>query len=183
MTGFSTADPSKPMSFYRVELKDRGQFFTAKPRKPYLWKGVKKPFEEDEKTPRISVAPSLLHCLSAWTGNPIPHGYLYRLESRNVKIIFPKDRVPDAELTQEHWILEPALFRKIAPFVVHGSLGLRTAHSMEELREIILEVQNAKTEVVDGVIHVFDNLTWEIYHAFPLLLKTPNYICNLRRLS
>jgi len=150
------------MEFFRVELKDRGLRFVDYPRRPYLWKGVKKPFREDEETPRISVAPSLLHCLAAWTGNPVPYGFLYKLVSKNVKIIFPKDKVPDAVLTKEHWVLEPAEFEKVAPFVVHGNLGLKVAHSWNQLKRIIEEVLRAKTKTVDGGIHVFDELTWNL---------------------
>jgi len=149
------------MDMYRIELKDRGERFKDFPRKPYLWKGVQKPFKEDEKTPRISVAPSLRHCLSAWSGNPIPYGFLYRLVSRNVKIIFPKDKVPDCILTKEHWILEPAEFEKVAPFVVHGNLGLKYAHSWEDLKRIIKEILNARQTVEkDGIIHLWDEQSW-----------------------
>lgn len=157
--------------FYRIELIDRGERFWAYPRKPYLWKGVKKPFKEDEETPRISVAPSLRHCLSAWTGNPIPYGYLYKLVSKNVKIVFPKDKVPDAILTKEHWILEPAEFEKVAPFVVHGSLGLKVAHTWEELEQIIKEVLNAQqTRENDGCIHLWDEESWK-FRKFILMLS------------
>jgi len=149
------------MKFYRIEPKDLGEYVWLKPRKPHLWKVVKKPFKEDKETPRISVAPSLLHCLSALTGNPIyfGSGYLYQLVS-DAKIVFPKDKVPDCILTHEHWVLEPALFKRIAPFVIHGSLGLKKARNWKELEQIIEEVLSAKVLFKDGIIHVFDEYTW-----------------------
>lgn len=78
-----------------------------------MWKGEE---YEDSTTPRICVAPSVLHCLKAmpkagetirWMQavgmKPVIHAYY--LKSDNVHIC-TKDDVPDADITHEMWVLD-----------------------------------------------------------------------------
>jgi len=148
------------MPWYRIEPYDKGETIILKPWVPKG--GVKLPYPEDAATPRIPVAPSVKHCLASLTGMPHPNPFIYRLIGK-AKIVNPEDKVPDAKYTCERWILHPAKFRRVAPLVIHGNLGLKTAHNEEELREIIAEVLEAPIIVKDGIYHIFDTKTYALY--------------------
>jgi len=134
--------------------------------KPKIPEGIK---GEDTTTPRISVAPSLRHCLAALTGIPHPFPALYQYIGKE-KPISVYDKVPDAKWTHEHWLLKPSKFKFIANVVIHGNLGLRHANSWDELEQIVREVLNARqTKERDGNIHLWDESSWRIR---PIILMT-----------
>jgi len=135
--------------------------------KPRIPEGIK---GEDTTIPRISVAPSLRHCLASLTGIPHPFPALYRYVGKE-RPIPAYDKVPDAKWTHEHWLLKPSKFKFVANVVVHGSLGLKVAHTWEELEQIIREVLNARqTRENDGCIHLWDEESWK-FRKFILMLS------------
>lgn len=150
------------MPWYRIEPYDKGEVITLKPWIPKG--GVKLPYPEEAITPRIPVAPSIKHCLASLTGIPHPTPYIYKLISK-AKIVNPKDKVPDSKYTGERWILHPATFKRVGLLVIHGNLGLKTASNEEELKQIIKEVLEAPLIVKNGVYHIFDSLTYNLYKA------------------
>ena len=110
--------------FYRIEKTDMGESILKYPTIP------RNPFKtillrEDATIPRIAVAPSLLHCLAATLGSGYWNGVLYKLADENVEVVKPFKPVPDAHLTKEHWILQPAKFKRVGYFVVRGKLLTR----------------------------------------------------------
>jgi len=140
------------MPWYRIEPYDKGEIIFLEPWIPKG--GVKKPYPEDTTIPRIPVAPSIRHCLASLTGIPHPTPFIYKLVGK-AKIVNPFSKVPDAKYTCERWILHPAKFKRIAPLVIHGDLGLRIARNEEELKEIIAEILEAEIIIKNGVYHIF----------------------------
>lgn len=88
--------------------------------------------EEDEITPRVSLAPTISNCLSAIsppyneeTGGEVDvkEFYVYKLMN-NPELYQPtSEQVPDVKLTNEIWALQPAKLKLISKIKFHGSIG------------------------------------------------------------
>jgi len=145
------------LKWYHIVECQTDPYITIKPKIP---EGVLK--GEDTTTPRVSVAPSLKHCLASLTGLPHPYLSLYQYIGTEKPIPAYKE-VPDTYLTHEHWLLKTSRFKFVSEVVVHGSLGLKRVKDILELEALIKEVLNAKqTREKDGRIHLWDAQTWTL---------------------
>lgn len=112
------------MDLFHVSRQDLGQEVTLTPRAG--WQG--KAIGEDTKTPRVSVAADIEHCLLGITWVKAPKtAWVYKLKGRPRGIDFdsPQLKVPDWETTEEIWLLEPNKFRLV------GTISIDTAAWMD----------------------------------------------------
>jgi len=120
--------------WFRIEKTDMGEFVLKRPTIPRNTFKTKL-LIEDTTVPRIPVAPSLLHCLAATLGLGYWNGVLYKLVD-DVEVVKPFKPVPDAHLTKEHWILQPAKFKRVGYFVVRGKLLTRPRNLHSWLNQV-----------------------------------------------
>jgi len=87
---------------FHVTEKDWGDKITLYPRQNGDFRPANEP-----KTPRICVAPTIAQCLLALGGAiDVPTLNVYYTHSKT----HPTRRVHDAYITEERWILKPAIF-------------------------------------------------------------------------
>lgn len=96
---------------YHLSSDDLGDYPTLEPRLP------RTPAAREDKTiPRIAVAASVDECLAGITAlkaNGRYHVYRLRGQARGADYDTPARLVPDWEQTNEVWLLEPNLFRRV----------------------------------------------------------------------
>lgn len=93
--------------YYHLTTKDYGPIVEFYPRRP------ESAFEDEPDDPRICVSPSLAGCLVAgsfaWNEDYTIYVYATKTEARPIT----SEEVFDADVTEEHWIEEPAVFVKV----------------------------------------------------------------------
>lgn len=97
-------------TWYHISRKDFGPEVKFLPRTPIT------ACQGEPDTPRICVSPSLAGCLVAGVIGFIcdKHIYIYATHAHAV----PAYEVFDADVTEEHWILKPAIFKKVGQLKV-----------------------------------------------------------------
>lgn len=117
---------------YHVSWKNLGSSVTLNPRVPSQEQTLG---EEDEVTPRVSLAPTIANCLSA-LGWDADEYYVYKLVN-NPKLHEPtEEQVSDVQRTKEIWALSPATFKLVYKIRFKGLVGrLDTDYSDYEILE------------------------------------------------
>lgn len=103
------------MRYYHLSAENLGAEVTLTPRIPS--NGA---IGEERETPRISVALDIEDCIlgKTWVHATGRTFYVYELRSRVDVEEPPRWAVPDSGDTREHWVTEPARFRRVGTVVV-----------------------------------------------------------------
>jgi len=111
-------------TWYHISTTDFGPEVKFLPREPTS------SCQGEPDTPRICVSPSLAGCLVAGVvGFSFPNTiYVYTTHAPAV----PATGVFDAEVTEEHWILQPAIFKKVGQLDVQNING-EAIHEMQKV--------------------------------------------------
>lgn len=111
---------------------------------------------EDATTPRVCFSTSIGKALRALSQNL--NGmefYVYIPNNSDYKVITPtKDQVPDVELTNERWVLDPVILRNVGKIKVLGDVGgpgLQYSYGNGQVAELFdwKWVWVSKTSIVD----------------------------------
>jgi hypothetical protein len=112
--------------YYHLTPDDYGPVVEFYPRRP-ISAG-----DDEPDDARICVSPSLAGCMVAGafsvTNNLVLYAYATKAEAHLVDV----SDVFDADVTEEHWILDPAVFVKVGELDLGKDFSKETMHSMVE---------------------------------------------------
>lgn len=108
-----------------ISRQDHGDKVKFLPRKPHS------AHDSEPDTPRICVSPSLAGCLVAGV-IPMYRDYTVIYVYQTKSPVVSTEGVFDQKATEEHWILQPAIFEKIGEFTL-GEIPKVWRMKMEEL--------------------------------------------------